>query len=201
MPNSWYVYVLFFYYSVFACGRFLKVPKNIVFVMIGATISFVVFSLMIGLGDWWWKSNFAFNVGTFLPLLENKYRGRIDTLTEKKIVFVLFILLASCSIFNIFNLGFYKVRWLMMIMTTTVLPGFLYLVFRKIQFYGGKVLHFIGSISYEIYLVHGIVIILVRDFLDINSLLSLLIIYVLTFFFSWLISKLSQSIKIKILEN
>lgn len=89
----------------------------------------------------------------------------------------------------------------MMIMTTTVLPGFLYLVFRKIQFYGGKVLHFIGSISYEIYLVHGIVIILVRDFLDINSLLSLLIIYVLTFFFSWLISKLSQSIKIKILEN
>lgn len=63
------------------------------------------------------------------------------------------------------------------------------------------VLHFIGSISYEIYLFHGIVIILVRDFLDINSLLSLLIIYVLTFFFSWLISKLSQSIKIKILEN
>ena len=96
VPNSWYVYVLFFYYIVFAvCGRFLNKPIQIVSMLFGATFALILFTLTVNLGDWWWKSSFAFNVGTLLPLLEKKRRNEISIAREKDIMFFIFMILVS----------------------------------------------------------------------------------------------------------
>ena len=84
VPNSWYVYVLFFYYIAFVLScRILNESHKIVYMLLGATIVLIVFTTLIGLGDWWWKSSFAFNAGTSLPLIEKKYENRIDVIKKR----------------------------------------------------------------------------------------------------------------------
>lgn len=197
VPNSWYVYVLFFYYIAFVLScRILNESHKIVYMLLGATIVLIVFTTLIGLGDWWWKSSFAFNVGTSLPLIEKKYENRIDVIKEKKIVFIIFGLLAICAIPNIFELSYQKVRSLLMIMLTTLLPIYLYVIFRKIDFVKNKALHFLGAMSYEIYLVHGIILILVSNLLPEKSPMQcVIIIYLVTFIISWPISRISKLVK------
>lgn len=194
MPNSWYVYVLFFYYIVFAvCGRFLNKPIQIVSMLFGATLALILFTSAINLGDWWWKSSFAFNVGTLLPLLEKNRRDEINIAREKNLMFFIFAILVVSAIPNVFGLSYYKVRSILMIVLTTILPFYLYIAFKRVPFLGNKVLLFLGSISYEMYLIHGIVLILVSDFLpDMKPVLCIIVVYLVTIVFSLLVSIFSR---------
>lgn len=194
MPNSWYVYVLFFYYIVFAvCGRFLNKPIQIVSMLFGATIALILFTSAINLGDWWWKSSFAFNVGTLLPLLEKNRRDEINIAREKNLMFFIFAILVVSAIPNVFGLSYYKVRSILMIVLTTILPFYLYIAFKRVPFLGNKVLLFLGSISYEMYLIHGIVLILVSDLLpDMKPVLCIMAVYLVTIVFSLLVSIFSR---------
>lgn len=195
VPNSWYVYVLFFFYIVFAvCGRFFKKPIQIVSMLFGATFALILFTSIVNLGDWWWKSSFAFNVGTLLPLLEEKQRkNELGIAREKKILFFIFTILVVSAILNVFSLSYYKVRSIFMIVLTTILPIYLYLVFKKVTFYGNKILHFLGSLSYEIYLIHGVVLIIVKNvFLEMKTIQCVIIVYLVTIVFSLPIYKLSK---------
>lgn len=204
VPNSWYVYVLFFYSIVLAvCGRFLNKPIQIVSMLFGATFALILFTSTENLGDWWWKSAFAFNVGTLFPLLEKKRRDEISIAREKDIMFFIFTILVASAIPNVFGLSYYMVRNILMIVLTTVLPIYLYIIFRKVVFCGNKILNFLGSISYEIYLFHGIVLILIKDFFpNMNSLLCVIIIYLATIVFSVPISNFSKRLnKIENIET
>ena len=194
MPNSWYVYVLFFYYIVFAvCGRFLNKPIHVVFMLFGATFALILFTSAVNLGNWWWQSSFAFNVGTLLPLLEKNRRSEISIARERSLMFFTFAVLVVSAIPNVFGLSYYKVRSILMIVLTTVLPIYLYVVFRKVTFYGNKILNFLGSLSYEIYLIHGIVLIIVKNvFPEMKTIQCVIIIYLVTIVVSLPIYKLSR---------
>lgn len=171
--------------------------------LFGATFALILFTSTVNLGDWWWKSSFAFNVGTLLPLLEKKRRDEISIAREKDIMFFIFTILVASAIPNVFGLSYYKVRNILMIVMITVLPLYLYIIFRKVVFCGNKILNFLGSISYEIYLLHGIVLILIKDFFpNMNSLLCVIIIYLATIVFSVPISNFNKRLnKIENLET
>lgn len=194
VPNSWYVYVLFFFYIVFALsGRFFNKPIKVISMLLGATVILIVLTTILGLGDWWWKSSFAFNVGTLLPILEKRSEKGIDINTGNKIFFFISAILVLSAIPNVFGLSYYRVRSILMIVLTTVLPIYFYIVFRKIPFNGNKVLYFLGSISYEIYLIHGVFLLLIRNsFPHMKSTLCVIIIYLLTIVFSLPISIFSR---------
>lgn len=196
VPNSWYVYVLLFYYMVFALsGRIFNKPIKVISMLFGATIILIVFTMILGLGDWWWKSSFAFNVGTMFPILEKKREKGIDISKGNNIFFFIYAILVLSAIPNVFSLSYYTVRSILMIVLTTVLPIYFYIVFRKIPFNGNKVLQFLGSISYEIYLIHGAVLLLIRhSFPCMKSTSCVIIIYLLTIVFSWPISIFSRCI-------
>lgn len=195
MPNSWYVYVLFFYYIVFAVsGRFFNEPIKIVYMLFGATLALILFISIVNLGDWWWKSSFAFNVGTLLPLfVEKKREDRINIIKEQNIMFFVFSIVIVSMIPNIFDLSYYKVRSFLMAVLTTALPFYLYIAFKRISFSGNKVLNFLGSISYEIYLIHGAILIIVRNiFPETKSIVCVIAIYLVTIAFSIPISNFSK---------
>lgn len=164
--------------------------------LLGATVGLIIFTIVIGLGDWWWKSSFAFNIGTLLPLVEKKYKGVKTYAKEYNFIILLFCLLVICSVPNVFHLGNSKILKLLMILLTTILPIFLYVAFKKIMFPRNRVLHFLGSISYEIYLLHGIILSLIfNTFHTTNSILCVILIYLVTIIISWLIFKTSRLIK------
>lgn len=102
--------------------------------LFGATFALILFASTVNLGDWWWKSSIAFNVGTLLPLLEKKRRDEISIAREKDIMFFIFTILVASAIPNVFGLSYYKVRNILMIVMTTVLPIYLYIIFRKVVF-------------------------------------------------------------------
>lgn len=162
--------------------------------LFGATFALILFTSVVNLGDWWWKSSFAFNVGTLLPLLEEKERkDTISIAREKKIIFFIFTILVVSAIPNVFGLSYNKVRSILMIVLTTVLPIYLYIVFKKVTFCSNKILNFLGSLSYEIYLIHGIVLIIVKNvFPEMKTIQSVIIVYLVTIVFSLPTYKLSR---------
>lgn len=199
VPNSWYVYVLFYYYILFVIStKFIANPKSIVYVLIGCTFLLIFITYIIGLGDWWWKSSFSFNVGTLLPIFERKYGNIVTLKMEKKIFCTLFVLISICIIPNIFVFGFQKFRTLLLIILTTFLPLFLYFAFKKIAFKNHKIPSFLGSISYEVYLLHGVVLTVVLNIIpDTKPVFSIAIIYFVTIVLALPISKASKLVKVK----
>ncbi len=203
IPNSWYVYVLFYYYILFVIScKFIVKPKKITFTLLISTFLLIVITTICGLGDWWWKSSFCFNVGTMMPLIENRYGRNTALKSEKTIIVLLFITLTVCLLPSIFEFGFYKVRALLLIIVTTILPIFLYMAFRKIEYKNHKIQHFLGSISYEIYLLHGVVLTVILNVIpDTNPLICIATIYIVTIILSYPISKASDLSWIKQITN
>lgn len=166
--------------------------------LFGATLALILFISIVNLGDWWWKSSFAFNVGTLLPLfVEKKREDRINIIKEQNIMFFVFSIVIVNMIPNIFDLSYYKVRSFLMAVLTTALPFYLYIAFKRISFSGNKVLNFLGSISCEINLIHGAILIIVRNiFPETKSIVCVIAIYLVTIAFSIPISNFSKWLNI-----
>ena len=190
---------MFYYYILFVIStRLISNPKKIVYALLGSTFLLIIISYILGLGDWWWKSSFSFNVGTILPVLEKRYGNILPIQLEKKIMYLLFAIITICFIPNIFEFGFQKIRTLLLIILTAILPLFLYLAFKNIEYKNYKVLHVLGSISYEIYLLHGVILTIVLNIMpDTNSLLCIAIIYLITIVLAVPISKASKLVIVK----
>ncbi len=197
LPNSWYVYVLLYYYGIFfLAAKNLRDSKKIIITLFVSTILLIIFTTTLGLGDWWWRSSFAFNVGNVVALIEYKFGNDVNQLTGKTCVVLLLGFLTICVLPNMFGFGFQKVRTLLMIALTIILPIFLYVIFQKVEIKNKKFFLILGSISYEIYLLHGVILTLIHNILpNTSALVCITLVYLVTIVTAYPISKLSQHIK------
>lgn len=150
--TMWYINVLLFWYICFyAAFKYFKTETAEKLILLAAVLYFI-FCFKINLGKYWFDSSFAFTVGVLL-CPRKKY---ITSLINK---YFSLLLLGSTSLFvllSIINHGrtsFPAISF--RAMAAVVFVFLVYLFMYKVDISRNKVLSFLGSISFEIYLIHS----------------------------------------------
>lgn len=176
-PNTWYVIVLpFFYLAFYLSFRFIKKDGIAVF----TTCAFVVLYMLLGTridhndylirGEWWWNCVHLFPVGVLFAKYEDKI---IPHLRKYYWVYTIVAVLAlyplylysvhAQDVFSYYGENFFapdKVlrRRLTLLSQVFVTCDFVFaalLLGMKVKI-GNKFLKFMGTITLEFYLIHGL---------------------------------------------
>lgn len=194
IPNGWFVYAsLFYYFAFFLIVKFFREPKLLVLLMVFISLIWMVSTYLLGLGDWWWKSCIAFNIGSLYALKEDFFGG------NNKLYKYLLLTLIFCVLPYIFeirtgSLYYFKIFENLFPLLLAIIPCNRILCKQnaKTTKYAKK----IGKISYEIYLLHGIVIIIVNNiFPDIMISYAFLLIIIMTILLSFVINFISKKLQ------
>jgi len=147
LPDSWFVITIIVYYLFFyAVARMVRSEVGIVAGLWLTSAIYIVLLYMLGWGGYWYNTVCVFNVGTTYALLENRIKDRIEVhsavLTWSTVVIALLII--GCNLFSI------------MLPVCYLLPLLLVLAVYAMGTYKSRILVFLGTISYEIYIMQCI---------------------------------------------
>lgn len=176
-PNSWFVVALPILYVMFYIAfRYCKNEKIALFVTCMLVFAYTLLGTMIDHNDWWMRGEWWYNSVHFfsIGLLFARYEKAVTHKIKKH--YVLYIVLAFVATFVFYILSEYaqmvfsyygedyhlnfKVlrRWACLISQIAASCSFVFFVFMlglKIKI-GNKVLAFMGTITLEFYLIHGL---------------------------------------------
>lgn len=179
---SWYVLAIIILYVVFyLSAKFLKKKKMINIAVFGGTILYcIVVNNILGFNNWWVNSCFAFFIGIYWASYKEKYA---ITLKDKNKI-IGYAIMLSIILFAIIGIQFFTSGYAIMdIINDTDLADdimrepipvinmniiciallfVLFTILEKVRF-NDKVFTFLGNISFEIYLYHGLVMYLLRN--------------------------------------
>ena len=179
---SWYVLAIIILYIVFyLSAKFLKKKKMINIAVFGGTILYcIVVNNILGFNNWWVNSCFAFFIGIYWASYKEKYA---ITLEEKNKI-IRYAIMLSIILFAIIGIQFLTSGYAIMdIINDTDLADdimrepipvininiiciallfVLFTILEKMRL-NDKVFTFLGNISFEIYLYHGLVMYLLRN--------------------------------------
>jgi Acyltransferase family. len=156
--TSWYVVVLVLQYVLFyVIFKFLNLGiKNKIHLLTILTIFQILAFYFINYGRCWWVSTLAFSVGMYYRV----YIEQVNAIVTKKI-FKLSYLPIGC----VFIIGILKLNIEMLYSLTYIVIPLLVIIpfcFYK-DFKINKIIGFLSSISYEIYLIHICVFSMLRN--------------------------------------
>ena len=186
--NSWYIWIQVVLYLFFWIS-FSVFEKRYAIISV-FTLQFALTAVLIfaGFSTVWYISNYAFVFG----LLFCNYKSDINLFVKKH-----YVMLACSSIilFLIFSylpslVGLYSICRMLSTVTFCLIVVFL-LFILKIT---GRVWSWIGKISLEIYLLHGLVYMFLRSFIS-NDIIWLVLTVLITVPVSYLASKINDAIK------
>ena len=179
---SWYVLAIIILYIVFyLSAKFLKKKKMINIAVFGGTILYcIVVNNILGFNNWWVNSCFAFFIGIYWASYKEKYT---ITLKDKNKI-IRYAIMLSIILFAIIGIQFFTSGYAIMdIINDTDLADnimrepipvinmniiciallfVLFTILEKMRL-NDKVFTFLGNISFEIYLYHGLVMYLLRN--------------------------------------
>lgn len=179
---SWYVLAIIILYVVFyLSAKFLKKKKMINIAVFGGTILYcIVINNILGFNNWWVNSCFAFFIGIYWASYKEKYA---ITLKDKNKI-IRYAIMLSTILFAIIGIQFFTSGYAIMdIINDTDLADnimrepipvinmniiciallfVLFTILEKMRL-NDKVFTFLGNISFEIYLYHGLVMYLLRN--------------------------------------
>ena len=179
---SWYVLAIIILYVVFyLSAKFLKKKKMINIAVFGGTILYcIVVNNILGFNNWWVNSCFAFFIGIYWASYKEKYA---ITLKDKNKI-IRYAIMLSIILFAIIGIQFFTSGYAIMdIINDTDLADdimrepipvinmniiciallfVLFTILEKMRL-NDKVFTFLGNISFEIYLYHGLVMYLLRN--------------------------------------
>lgn len=182
---KWYVIAIFiFYCGFYFMFKFFKKEKAIIGMFFLLTL-YCITCYLIGLGDWWYNATYCFFIGI---LFAEYYKLIFDFIKKRYIVITL-------GIATIFTASF----------IVTISKGSIFSVISSVCFVllcvcllmkfeiGNKYLNLLGTISYEIYLVHRI---LLDTFLTItdNKYIYLILCITTSIFIAYLFNLLINKI-------
>lgn len=146
LPYSWYVFEIAFLYLIFyvAFARKERAMAEKVVITSLLSILLVYFLRMAHFGDWWYVSLLAFPLGLACKYIEMK-SGGVSALGVKTMSFVLVGFALLIRLFGAYHFS-----------TMLLYPLFMYVLFAHIDTPTNRALHFLGGISYEVYLIQGI---------------------------------------------
>lgn len=191
IESSWYVYSLLVFYVVFYLAfRCIssKVGRNMA-VWIGIILYCIVMAEILCWSSHWWITSLAFAVGISYKSAEKQIVHYIDTYPRKSVCVAVLsmVAFAVCSIVHtsLFFTSFIF-YWFFPIVIVYIIYGL-----------GGiksKVLEFCGKISYEIFLIHQLFILVLFSIMP-NRLMFVLCVYLCSVAVAYPIHKLTVMIK------
>ena len=203
IANGWFVDVIillyvFFYISfkVFSDSR-SAIFCNTIFVII-----YIVLAIILKYDFWWYNSTLPFIVG----LIWGKYKVDIDTLLNNN-YFILLMLLTGL-LFISHHYSFLLGRLdasskyslaLAANLDNVIFTIFFMLVGRKINF-SNKYLLFLGKVSFELYMIHGLVMSIVGKYFftsRLNDVIFTILVLIISIISAWLINLIINKISIK----
>ncbi len=157
LAQLWYVIeILFFYLSFWASYRFLPHRWRVPALWLCA-ILLIITTLSLGFTRNWWVHAFAFPAGVSYMYLEENI---LSWANERKANSLL-ALIALLAFFVLFYLSGNQYLWILCYVVVplacTVVSSLL-----PIEKLNGPIIRFLGKVSYEIYLFHGIAIAVLR---------------------------------------
>ena len=179
---SWYMLAIISLYVVFyLSAKFLKKKKMINIAVFGGTILYcIIINNILGFNNWWVNSCFAFFIGIYWASYKEKYA---ITLKDKNKI-IGYAIMLSIILFAIIGIQFFTSGYAIMdIINDTDLADdimrepipvinmniiciallfVLFTILEKMRL-NDKVFTFLGNISFEIYLYHGLVMYLLRN--------------------------------------
>lgn len=185
--TMWYIYAIFFWYGCFFI-LFKYFKTNVIEMLIfAAGLLYFVFCYSSDFGKFWFDSAFAFPTGVVLCLR----REFLINFIKRHFNYSAFILLCLFAFFFAANHGRDSfsavfVRSMASVMFVLVICLFMY----KVDIQGNKIMSFLGSISFEIYLIHskllGLKLISVNNHI---TLINIIFYFVLSIFLALIVNK------------
>lgn len=154
LPNSWFIYVISYaYIAFFISARIGKTLERVgILYLIFSAIYVLFMYCFTQFGTYWWWTILAINGGYYVALYESNIENCIKKnrrLSYSLIIFTLFIsFCAACKITQMVNT--FSIMWIL-VQTFSI-----YVIVRTFGMIKWNWLIFLGSISLEIYLIHGI---------------------------------------------
>lgn len=176
-PNTWFMIALPFLYTGFYLSfRFCKKEGAALTVMCAWVFAYVWIGTVVDHNDWWMRGEWWYNSIHFflIGIFFAKYENRLIPKIKKH--YVLYLLLTFVGMFVLYHIsefatGFFSYygenfhaqhkilrRWACLISQILASCSFVFFVFllgMKIRF-GNRLLMFMGSITLEFYLIHGL---------------------------------------------
>lgn len=176
-PNAWFVIALpIFYFGFFLSFKYIKNEKVALFVTCMVVFVYTLIGTIVDHNDWWMRGEWWYNSVHFfsIGLLFARHEKTIISKIKKR--YLLYVILAFVSIFvfyiaseiaqgvfSYYGENFHadhKVlrRWACLFSQILASCAFVFFVFMmglKVKI-GNKVLNFMGTITLEFYLIHGI---------------------------------------------
>lgn len=192
VDSSWYVITILIFYVIYWLLMVLC-KKHYLLMILGGCIWYIVYSIFcikMQYGDWWYNSAHLLIVGMFWATYEKRIIQIIQNhyFMVTMIIWVVFAVL-FCKHDIIISLLTIKRAELILSIITAVFFTLSFILFSLKFQIGNKVLDFLGKISFEMYLIHGIFIRLSRNsiiYIE-NELLWCIIVLISTISFSFLL--------------
>lgn len=161
-PTAWYVPSIIIFYLVFYFSARYTKRQNVKYAILMFYIVYTLFCVGIDIGTWWYISSIGFIIG----LLFAEYTKVIFYYIKKH--YWILIVISLCGFLLSYALMLYagksgrsvilhiSTRYLITGLNMISIPFFLVLFILLIMKFSfqNKILMFIGSISYELYLIH-----------------------------------------------
>ena len=199
LPNSWFIYVIIyvyvaFYVSLKLCGDIVR--GGALFVCMLA--AYVVFAAVVfEFSPHWWYTVMATGCGYFLAVSEDRLESSIAR-RPYVVIGLLAVLTVVCSALKVMSLlsamWFYLWVFLFHMLVPVIVYVSIVIMAQGNPQYGRKrgqrLLRFLGTVSLELYLVHGVVIYLCDRF-DLGAYPAYPVVFACSVAGAWLLARLS----------
>ena len=198
------MYIFFYLSFKFFQNKFLSIVFNTIFI-----ICYICLAIKLGYNFWWYNSVLAFAIG----LIWAKNQNKIDRFLEKYyfIVIVLVTVLLFVSHRYDILLKYLHIEdsysyALAANLDNIIFTIYFIIVFLKKINFSNVYLNLIGRISFELYMIHGLVIsMLAKIFVSsrVNDVLFTLFVLIISLILAWIVNKIDKRIiqKVSLIQN
>lgn len=186
LPNSWFVYaILYGYFSFYVLAKYVK--RAIALNVFLLCLLYVFIIKWMGYDRCWYISILAFPFGLYYKMKEVK----IKSLWSSSIRYYLTIPLSLCAL----ALCVKSTNEYLFLLCYILIPFIGANLWTRINIEkcGNVIVSFVAGISYEMYLVHGLVMNLIHDYISSNVLFVILT-YLLTILLAYCLSKMKNAL-------
>ena len=201
--NGWFVDIIilmyiFFYISFkMFSNRTISILINTILIVV-----YIVLAIRLEYGFWWYNSSLPFVLG----LLWAKNKNYIDKILNKQYFIILVCITGLLFISHQYDYIYWKLHVvdsysyaLTANLDNVIFTIFFVLIARKIDF-TNKYLLFLGGISFELYMIHGLVMSIFEKYFitsRLNDIIFTISVLTVSIFLAWLINGIIKKISIK----
>ena len=165
ISNSWYVLAIIDFYIAFfitavVVGNNRKLP--FVAAITVFWIIFCVFCRAAGYNSWWYTTAHCFIIGICLGMYREKVTKLICSHYVAAVLFVT-VILAAFEALTLASINSAYINFVFTVCRTALFSVLIFVLSLKFQI-GNAAVRFISGISYELYLIHGIIIALLLNY-------------------------------------